>query len=136
MSDRDGEEIAQKGIEENKNFIKYCSYDQSDLVKGMFGLHASFTLSQNTLEKCADAGKDAGFHVHVAEGIADLRHSLSNYNKRVVERLNDARILGEKSIAVHCIHINDHEMDILKESNTMVVNNPESNMGNAVGYAH
>ena len=135
VSDRDGEETAEKGIEENINFIKYCRYDQSDLVKGMFGLHASFTLSQKTLERCADAGKDSGFHIHAAEGIEDLRHSLENYNKRVIERLSDAGILGDKSIAVHCIHVNDHEMEILKHSNTMVINNPESNMGNAVGYA-
>ena len=42
-------------------------------------------------------------------------------------------ILGEKTIAVHCIHVTDDELNILKETNTMVVHNPESNMGNAVG---
>ncbi len=135
VSDRDGDEIAKKGIEENINFIKYCRLDMSNLVKGMFGLHASFTLSRGTLERCSDAGRDSGFHIHVAEGIEDLRHSLENCNKRVVERLDDAGILGERSIAVHCIHVNESEMEILKHNKTMVVNNPESNMGNAVGYA-
>ncbi len=135
VSDRDGEEVASRGIRENSDFIKHCSRENSSMIKGMFGLHASFTLSQSTLEKCSEAGRDAGFHVHVAEGIEDLRHSLSTYNKRVVERLSDARILGDRSIAVHCIHVNDMEMEILKNSGTFVVNNPESNMGNAVGYA-
>ena len=35
----------------------------------------------------------------------------------------------------HCIHVSPAEMDIIKETGTMVVNNPESNMGNAVGCA-
>lgn len=133
VSDRDGKEITKKGIEENLNFMKYTESLDDDMLKGMFGLHASFTLSQETLEECAS--KANSFHVHVAEGIADLEDSLKKYDKRVVERLNDANILGDKSIAVHCIHVNEDEMDILKENNTFVVNNPESNMGNAVGYA-
>ena len=42
-------------------------------------------------------------------------------------------ILGPKTILGHCIHVNDREMNIIRESDTMVVNNPESNMGDAVG---
>ena len=48
-------------------------------------------------------------------------------------QLQDHGILGEKTILGHCIHINPAEMEILRETGTMVVNNPESNMGNAVG---
>ncbi|WP_300384889.1 putative aminohydrolase SsnA [Clostridium sp.] len=135
VSDRDGLEITNEGINENVNFMKYAKKDESDLVKGLFGLHASFTLSNETLEKCASEVKalNGGFHVHTAEGMADLQHSLKNSGKRVVERLYDYNILGEKTLAIHSIHINNREMDILKSTNTSVVNNPESNMGNAVG---
>lgn len=133
VSDRDGEAIADEGIKENADFIAYANKQSSDMVKGLFGLHASFTLSERTLEKCVASANEAGFHVHTAEGIDDLYDSLKKYGKRVVERLNDAAILGQKSIAVHCIHINAREMDILKHTDTVVVHNPESNMGNAVG---
>ena len=135
VSDRDGKLIADKGIEENVNFIKYASKDDSDMFKGMFGLHAAFTLSNETLDKCAKEmqGLDSGYHVHVAEGIDDLKYNLGKYGKRVVERLNDFNVLGDKTIAVHCIHVNHAEMNLLKDSNTFVVHNPESNMGNAVG---
>ncbi len=51
----------------------------------------------------------------------------------VVERLNEFDILGKKTLAVHCIHIDDNELRILKETETNVAHNPESNMGNAVG---
>lgn len=133
VSDRDGQDVTNQGIQENADFAEYANYQNSDMIKAMFGLHASFTLSQETLEKCVAAANGTGFHVHAAEGIDDLYDSLKKYGKRVVERLFDASILGSQSIAVHCIHVNGHEIDLLKESDSIVVHNPESNMGNAVG---
>ena len=59
--------------------------------------------------------------------------SLQNYGRRPVQRLQDHGILGPKTILGHCIHVNTAEMEIIKETGTMVVNNPESNMGNAIG---
>src|SRR5699024_2218166 len=53
--------------------------------------------------------------------------------KRIVDRLMDHGILGEKTLLGHCIYINPHEMDLIRETDTMVVHNPESNMGNACG---
>ncbi|XMB67135.1 putative aminohydrolase SsnA [Mycoplasmatota bacterium zrk1] len=135
VSDRDGEEICNQAIQENVDFIKYANNDESDMIKGMFGIHASFTVSDKTLEKCVEAmgDLDAGFHIHTAEGIGDLHDSLNKYGKRVVERLHDAKILGKKTILVHCIHVNDSELELIKETDSLVVHNPESNMGNAVG---
>lgn len=134
-SDRDGEKIADEGIAENVEFIKYCNKKNDDMLKGMFGLHASMTISEKTLEKCLDAiaGLDTGFHVHCAEGIEDLEDSKEKYGKGVIERWYDAGVLSDKTIAVHCIHISEKEMDMLKEKDAIVVHNPESNMGNAVG---
>lgn len=134
-SDRDGEAIRDAGIKENIDFIKYANNDSSNMIKGMFGMHAQFTLSDETLEKSVKAmeGLDAGYHIHTAEGIEDLEACLKDHGKRIVERLMDFGILGEKTLSVHSIHINSREMDILKSTKTNVVNNPESNMGNAVG---
>jgi len=138
VSDRDGGEICRQAIRENIDFIKYADdMRDNDMVKGMFGLHASFTLSDKTLADCVAAmgGMNAGFHIHAAEGIADVHDSLKRYGKRVVNRLFDAGILGEKTIAAHCVHINPAEVELLAETNTIAVHNPESNMGNAVGCA-
>lgn len=63
----------------------------------------------------------------------DLHDCLKKYGKRIVDRLMDFNILGEKTLLGHCIYINPHEMDLIKDTNTMVVHNPESNMGNACG---
>ena len=135
VSDRDGIEIMEEGIKENINFIKKYNTDSQNMIKGMFGLHASFTLSDESLRKCDKEmkGLNAGYHIHTAEGKADLEDSLKKYNKRVIERLREFNILGDKTIAVHCIHIDEDEMNILKDTKTNVVHNAESNMGNAVG---
>lgn len=135
VSDRDGSNIMEDGIQENMEFIRYANTRQDDMIKGMFGLHAAMTLSDETLTKCSKANRErqVGFHVHVAEGIADQVDSVKKYGKRVVERLADFGMIGPKSIAVHCVHVDDNEMDILQTHDANVVHNPESNMGNAVG---
>lgn len=134
VSDRDGKEKALESIEENAAFIRHALADDSDMIAGMMGMHASFTISDETMALCAAKKPDeVGYHIHVAEGIEDLHQCLKVHNKRIVDRLMDCGVLGEKTLAAHCIYINGHEMDLLKETNTMVVHNPESNMGNACG---
>ncbi|MCL2578460.1 MAG: putative aminohydrolase SsnA [Oscillospiraceae bacterium] len=134
VSDRDGEVKMKEAVAENAEFIRYAMADDTDMVKGMMGMHASFTLSDSTLALCRENTPDGiGFHIHVAEGMADVYDSLKKYGKRVINRLHDNGILGENTVTGHCIHVNGIEMDIIKETNTMVVHNPESNMGNAVG---
>lgn len=138
VSDRDGKEIAAEGIQENISFIDEAAKDQSDTIHGMLGLHAPFTLSDETLEKAVTAmgSRNAGYHIHVAEGMDDVLDSLQKYGKRCVHRLFDAGILGKKTIAAHCVHIDGREMELLQKTGTAVVHNSESNMGNAVGCAN
>lgn len=134
VSDRDGQEKMKQSVKENADFIRACQKDTSDMKKAMMGMHASFTLSDETLALCREnTPAGIGFHIHVAEGMDDVYDSLKKYHKRLINRLFDNDILGEKTICGHCIHVNGLEMDILKQTNTMVVHNPESNMGNAVG---
>lgn len=137
LSDRDGEKIAQEGIDENVDFIKYCKSQKDSQLKALFGLHASFTISEKTLEKAVNAARDldVGFHVHTAEALSDQEATQKLCGQRVVERFKRFGILGPKTIAAHCVHINDAEMDLLANTNTMVAHNPQSNMNNAVGIA-
>ncbi len=136
VSDRDGEEKSLQSVQENKDFIDYCEKNPSDMLKAMFGGHALFTISDRTFDRMNDAnGGRVGYHIHVSEGMNDVYDSLQNYGRRPVQRLQDHGILGPKTILGHCIHVNTAEMDILQATDTMCVNNPESNMGNAVGIS-
>lgn len=134
VSDRDGREKAKESVMENARFIKHALADDSDMIAGMMGMHASFTISDETMALAAENKPgEVGYHIHVAEGIEDLHHCLKTYGKRIVDRLMDCNVLGDKTLLGHCIYVNDHEMDLIKETDTMVVHNPESNMGNACG---
>jgi len=138
ISDRYGR--GKDGIEENVRFLKEVNAvpaGPSRRVSGMFGLHAAFTVEDATLKKAVSAAAEfgAGFHTHVAEAASDQEANLAKFGKRCVARLRDAGILGEKSLAIHCVHIDEQEMAILSETGCAAVHNPESNMNNAVGAA-
>lgn len=137
VTDRDGKDRAWAGMRENERFAQAAARSADDHISALFGLHASMTLSEETLQSCAGLAVDLGIgcHIHVAEGGADVRDSLDRYGCRVVERLHKAGILGKKALAAHCVHINEQEKEILSQTNTNVVHNPRSNMNNAVGVA-
>ena len=134
VSDRDGEEKSIQAVKENADFITYCEEHPDDMLKAMFGGHALFTISDKTFDRMVEANNGrTGYHIHVSEGMNDVYDSLQNYGRRPVQRLHDHGILGPKTILGHCIHVNSAEIELIKNTDTMVVNNPESNMGNAVG---
>ncbi|HEY5481321.1 MAG TPA: putative aminohydrolase SsnA [Verrucomicrobiae bacterium] len=153
LSDRDGARISEQGLEENVSFIRHCqrssqrqsaandhqlsTIDYQPSTSALFGLHAAFTLKDATLEKAAALGQElgTGFHIHVAEAESDQQYSQQKHHLRVVERLNRFGILGPRSIAAHCVHVNRRELDILSQTQTAVVHNPQSNLNNAVGIA-
>ncbi len=152
ISDRDGEEARDAGLAENERFARQVASGRGSSgerdpspdsgpddgrVGASVGLHASLTVDDATLERAAGMAADLGVgcHIHAAEDAADVEDSIRRSGKRVVERLESFGVLGPRSIAAHCIHIDARETSMLAESGTIVVHNPQSNMNNAVGCA-
>lgn len=134
VTDRDGDAKMEAGIAENVRFIEASR--ARPLVAATFGLHASLTLNDRALRACADARPvGSGFHIHVAEHEADEEDSLRRSGKRVVQRLHDFGIWGDKTIAAHCVHIDESERAVLQDTGTWITHQPRSNMNNAVGAA-
>ena len=134
VTDRDGEGKIRAGIAENLRFM--TASRARPLVRGTFGLHASLTLDDNALRACAEAApSDAGFHIHVAEHEADEDDSLRRSGQRVVQRLDAFGIWRDKTIAAHCVHVDEAERDLLRQRGVWVTHQPRSNMNNAVGAA-
>lgn len=134
ISDRDGAEKMKAAVRENVDFLTWCKEQDPDWISGMMGMHAQFTLSDDTLAYCMEQKpEDAGCHIHVAEGIYDVTQCLKEHGKRPVFRLHDFGVIGPKTIFGHCTHVSEAEMDLIRETDTMVSHNPESNMGNAIG---
>lgn len=136
VTDRDGSDKANAGINENLRFLKRLSADPHPRLAGTFGLHASLTLSGITLQACrAAAPEGTGFHIHTAEHVSDEFDSLGKSEMRVIDRLNKHGILGPKTITAHGVHFDAREMELLHETGTWLTHQPRSNMNNAVGVA-
>ena len=133
VTDRDGEGKMKAGIAENVRFLKKA---KNPLLAGTFGLHASLTLSDSSLDLCRQSvPNEVGFHVHTAEHESDEYDSLGKSGLRVVDRLQKHEILGPKTITAHGVHFDAREIQILAETGTWLSHQPRSNMNNGVGVA-
>ncbi len=136
VTDRNGNDGALAGIRENMRHIGSVSKNRTDggKITAMFGLHASLTLSEETLEASRKACPDqVGFHIHVAEHPVDEYDSLEKTGLRIVDRLNKHGLLGPLSLVVHAVHVDIREIELLVQTRTWVSHQPRSNMNNAVG---
>jgi len=133
VSDRDGAKAASQGIEENLDFLALHGAPGGH-CGGLFGLHASFTLSDQTLAQVAERlPGGVGVHIHVAEGPEDEDDCTKHHRLRVVERLDRYGLLRHNSVLAHCLHLDAAEKDLVAKRGAIVVTNPRSNMNNAVG---
>ena len=109
----------------------------SPLVRGLVGLHASFTVSDETIRA---AGRLAAYlgtvvHVHVAEDAADVADALARGYPGPLERLEQLGALPRGSIVAHGVHLSAEQVRRSAELGCWLVHNPRSNEGNRVGYA-
>ncbi len=129
ITDRDGSDKAQKGLFETERYLEQN--------QGLVGLHASFTVGEKTMNAAVKLMEKyhSGIHIHVAEDQYDQTFSIENYGQRVVERLNNHGVLNSsKTILGHCLHLSEHERQLISGSEAWVVENMESNLKNKVGY--
>lgn len=119
-------------IEENTDFIKN---NHSSFCSGLFGMHASLSLSDESLKRISEKLNGKGIHIHVAESLMDEEECQKKYGMTVIERLDKFNLINEKSLLVHCTHINELEMDIIKARNSTIAVNVTSNLNNAVGIS-
>ena len=136
VSSRCGYAACSAGIAENEEFISYCEAAPCDRIRPLFGMHAPFTLSDLDISECVRrCGGRTGFHMHVSEGQDDRYVCMHNYKLSPVKRLSGLGVLGKDTLLAHCVHVDDEEIDLLAQTGTAVVNNPQSNMSNGVGFA-
>ncbi|MDI6819876.1 MAG: amidohydrolase family protein [Candidatus Hodarchaeaceae archaeon] len=126
-----------KGTRENERYIRKIKKERTSRVRGMFGIHASFTVSEELLRYVRELASryKVPITIHTSEGLVDLYHNYERFGRRTVERLCDAGLLGADVVLAHCVQVNDDELDIIKRTNTKVAHNPMSDMLNAVGIA-
>jgi putative selenium metabolism protein SsnA len=145
VTDRGGIGERDAGLAENRAFLEWSGENpvgRSDSktapqFRAMVGAHASFTLSDDSLEQCAALMHDfnAGLHIHVAEDKCDVEDSMSRYGTGIAERLSKHGALNARTILAHGIHLSDQEIESARAAGVWFAHNPRSNANNQVGYA-
>ena len=105
-------------------------------VRVAVGLHASFTVSDDTLAEAAALAGALGtvLHVHVAEDGADVADARARGYAGVIDRLARHGALVAGSIFAHGVHLTRAEVAACADAGVWLVQNPRSNRGNQVGY--
>ncbi len=110
---------------------------KSPLIIPALACHSPYTCSPETLTSVKAAARkgDVLYSIHVAETKDEVAIIREKFGKTPLQYLQDIDILDDRTLAVHCIWLQDYEMEMLKASNVRVSHNPESNMKLAAGCA-
>jgi len=142
VTDRAGSRGRDHGVGENRAFLRWARHAMNEpshkaMFRGMVGAHASFTLSDESLDRCAGLMQefDAGLHIHVAEDECDVVDAQAKYGIGVIERLARHDALSPRTILAHGVHLAEHEIDQAISAGAWFAHNPRSNANNGVGYA-
>ncbi len=129
-----GPEEARAGLAECRRFI---SSSGRPLVRGVVGLHASFTVSDDTVRAAGALCRELGtvLHVHLAEDLADVDDARRRGWPGPLERLAALDALPPGSILAHGVHLTPDQVREAERLGCWLVQNPRSNRGNRVGYA-
>ncbi len=133
ISDRNGHNEALSGLQENLQFAS--GHREDPRLRGLLGLHASFTVSDSTLEQVSkQRPADLGIHIHLAEDQLDAKLSRERYGQAPLDRLDHFGLLDRYALLAHGVHLDPHDVSRVAESGATLIHNPESNSNNAVGH--
>jgi putative selenium metabolism protein SsnA len=142
VTEREGSRGRDDGMRENRDFLSSARHAMNQpshtaVFRGMVGAHASFTLSDESLDGCAELMRefDAGLHIHAAEDECDVSDARAKYGTGIIERLDRHNALNARTILAHGIHLADHEINQAISAGAWFAHNPRSNANNRVGYA-
>jgi putative selenium metabolism protein SsnA len=132
ISDRNGHDEAIAGLVENLRFIE--RHQDHPRLRGTLGLHASFTLTDATLDEAAGRRPPGcGCHIHLAEDPLDFQVSEMAFGAAPLERLERRGLLDERALLVHGVHLTSEGRKTVARNNSILIHCPESNANNGIG---
>ena len=112
-------------------------FKDDPLISFKLGPHAIYTCGRDYLEFLVEKAKETKqeFHIHLSETLNEVKNCYKEHGKSPVEYLDELGFFDVKTAAAHCVHLSEHDMDILAEKNVSVIHNPKSNLKLANGIA-
>ncbi len=119
---KDGYDSFKKAMEEKEQY-------ESDLLSFVLSPHSVYACSEKMLIQINEQAAERKMlkHIHLSESDKELADSLAQYGRTPVERLKDIGFLDGRTVAAHCVKLNEGDIDILAEKKVNVATNPSSN---------
>jgi len=132
-----GDEDGDQKLVETRAFFNNWHRKADGRINILAGPHAPYTCNPEYLRKVIELAKDinTGIHIHLSESKKEVEDSYSNYGKSPIKHVYDIGLFELPTIAAHCVHVSDEDIDILAENNVSVANNPGSNLKLGNGFA-
>lgn len=121
----------------NEHMQEREQFKDDPLISFKLGPHAIYTCGRDYLEFLIEKAKETKqeFHIHLSETLNEVKNCYKEHGKSPVEYLDELGFFDVKTAAAHCVHLSEHDMDILAEKNVSVIHNPKSNLKLANGIA-
>lgn len=128
---------AQVKLDETKELFKTWNGRGNGRIKVMVAPHAPYTCSPDFLKETVKLARElnTGLHIHLSETKKEVEDSFNLYGKSPIKHVYDLELFDLHTIAAHCVHVDDEDIEIMKEKNVFPVNNPGSNLKLASGFA-
>lgn len=134
--------IEEKGLEKEKIDYTRKLYEGwngrgNGRIRVMVAPHAPYTCSPAYLKELMDLAVElnTGIHIHLSETKKEVEDSFREYGKSPIKHVYELGLFKQSTIAAHCVHIDEEDMDILRANNVTAVYNPSSNLKLASGFA-
>src|SRR5690606_38130797 len=105
-------------------------------IRIMVGPHAPYTASQG-LSRAAELAGELGLaiHIHLSETRKEVEESLAQHGLTPIQVAERAGVVQVPTLAAHCVHVTDGDVELLREHRVKVAHNPPSNMKLGSGRA-
>lgn len=132
-----GDDDDGKKFDESRELYRNWHDAADGRIRIMAGPHAPYTCSPGYLKKAMDLAKELniGIHIHLSESVDEVEESYRKCGKSPVKQMCELGLFEIPTVAAHCVHLSDEDIEILAENNVSVVNNPTSNLKLANGFA-
>lgn len=131
------EKNGKEGIQQAKNFFHQYHSSSDNRIQVYLGPHAPYTCNLDYLKEVSDLAKSlkTGIHIHLNETANEIKEFYRNHQKKPIKALQEINFFGTPTLGAHCVHLEEEEMDILKQEDVLVVHNPSSNSKLGSGIA-
>ena len=124
-------------LEENTELYKTWNGAQNGRISVMFGPHAPYTCSPDYLESVIARARELGaeIHMHLSETAGEVADCRKKYGKSPIALMESLGMFEGGTLAAHCVHVDEEDMDIMARHGVRVAHNPQSNLKLASGIA-